>query len=248
MMSVTQWIQINAGETQTQNISCANNSTPGGLSYSLWDNSPFNNQGPWMTTTASGYAWWTGGVANLTVSYPGFNSLQDSANYQTTGLTVTNWGGNGNWQLAIPCYNAYLNSALVKKSTELQNAQTLINNVATPAVARDITNLTHPRTEIITADHIDGKYRYALLAREYPLEKGKLVKDIRECPAGMKVVGKPTWTIGVFTADHQAPKWADRSIVKVQHKNVGTTKIAHAMRVTRAKNPTVVQFQIHCAP
>jgi len=246
MQSVTGWISIGGGATQSQAISCSNNAPGGspGLSWSL-DGQGYVNDGPWYALT-NGYApnlgsdgtsgnnnvgWNTGdgGDADLT-SEEYFYTTQNGSNatetYGSGGADVTNFGGNGNWQAAIACFNA----AGVTASTASAPAAS-----AAPVRIRDKT--------IDSVDKAKGK---AFLAREFALKKNVTRTNTRSCPAGMVRKGKLSYTVQEFPADRKSPKWKDRPLVDVKTtpkgKNAGSVK----MTLKRAKNPTVVQFQMRC--
>jgi len=237
MQSVTGWIQINEAATQLQAVSCANNDSASGLAWSV-DGQPYVDAGPWYelayfaSGTAQEIAWQTGngGDANLSheiasggSSYtPGSNT---SAVYGSGNVKVTNWGGNGGWQAAIACMNGVEGKRLFQGRAG-----------ATAASGR-----VRDRT-IDSVDKVKGK---AFLAREYAMKKNVTRTDTRTCPAGMVRKGKLSYTVQEFPANNKF-SWKNRSLVDVKlttkGKNAGSVKIT----LTRAKNPTVVQFQLRC--
>ena len=230
MQSVTGWIQINALASQNQAISCSNNDSSSGLSYSL-DGQAYNNAGPWYAlpynasgSTYNNVGWNTGdgGDANFDSEkwYGGVTDGSNSpASYGSGGASVTNFGGNGGWQAAIACVNAAGASA---------------SSSAVRARVRDR-----------TIDSSDKKKGTAFLAREYVVKKSVARTDKRTCPAGMVRKGKLSYTVQEFPADNKF-SWKNRSLVDVKMtakgKNAGSVK----MTLKRAKNPTVVQFQLRC--
>jgi len=231
MQSVTGWIQINGGASQQQAISCANNDSASGLAYSV-DGQPYVDAGPWYALVPADsvppIAWQTGdgGDADLS-SEAWFGSNTDGSNssavYGSGGAGVTNWGGNGGWQAALACVNAA--GALFEAS---------FGATAASGRVRDRT--------IDSVDKVKGK---AFLAREYAVKKNVTRTDTRTCPAGMVRKGKLAYTVQEFPANNKF-SWKNRSLVDVKltskGKNAGSVKIT----LTRAKNPTVVQFQLRC--
>jgi hypothetical protein len=247
MMSVTGWIQIGPNQTQEQQVGCQNNATSQGLSWSLYNNKPFVNRSPWYYTINNGVFIGTAlgfqvdtqrGRADLDHSqrytgntFSGGGSGDYYGIYGYSGLKVYNLAAYGGyWQAAIGCRN---------KDGQPQNLPR--------ASSEDTTGPAINNTVMVTMDSVDNSAVTALLVRDYSMIKGKMVTDTRECPAGMKVVGKPTWTIQEFPADHQAPYWADRAIVKVHYKKMTSTQMRTTMRMVRGKHPTVLQFQIPCS-
>jgi hypothetical protein len=103
------------------------------------------------------------------------------------------------------------------------------------------------RTRDKKIDSVDKKSGKAFLAREYALKKNVTRTDTRTCPAGMVRKGKLAYTVQEFPANHKAPKWKDRSLVNVTMTPKGKNAGMVSMTLTRAKNPTVVQFQMRCA-
>ena len=235
MQSVTGWIQINEAATQRQAISCSNNDSSSGLSYST-DGQAYDNAGPWYSVASEGInvstfepgtfvGWQTGdgGDADLSMGiwYGGVTiGSNSSAQYGSAGATVTNFGGSGHWQTALACLNGAGASA---KAARVQ-----------------------VRVRDRTIDSVNKKKGEAFLAREYVVKKNVTRTDTRSCPAGMVRKGKLSYTVQEFPADNKSPKWKDRSLVDVKltakGKNAGSVK----MTLTRAKNPTVVQFQLRC--
>ena len=237
MPSVTGWIQINEAATQRQAISCSNNDSSSGLSYST-DGQAYDNAGPWYSVASEGYntstlepatfvGWQTGdgGDADLSMGiwYGGVTiGSNSSAQYGSAGATVTNFGGSGHWQTALTCLNGAGTSASERAAR------------------------VRVRVRDRTIDSANKKKGTAFLAREYVVKKNVTRTDTRSCPAGMVRKGKLSYTVQEFPADNKSPKWKDRSLVDVKlttkGKNAGSVKIT----LTRAKNPTVVQFQLRC--
>ena len=93
-------------------------------------------------------------------------------------------------------------------------------------------------------DTVNGK---ASLAREYALKTNVTRTDTRTCPAGMVRKGKLAYTVQEFPANRKSPKWKDRARVEVQMTPKGRNAGKVEMTLTRARNPTVVQFQMRCA-
>jgi hypothetical protein len=252
MMSVTGWIQIGPNETQQQQVGCQNNATAEGLKWSLYNNQPFVNNGPWyytinigITGTALGFQVDSQrGRADLFhTDYTG-NTFSGGGKgdyyglYGYSGLKVYNLAAYGGyWQAAIGCLN---------KQAQ-RNRGPLLTRVIESASSEDTTGPAINNTGMVTMDSVDNSMGTAFLVRDYSMLMKKMVTDTRECPSGMKLVGKPTWTIQEFTADHQAPQWKDRAIVKVQHKKMSPTQMRTTMRMVRGKHPTVLQFQIPCS-
>ena len=249
MQSVTGWISINGGATQNQAISCANNAPGGspGLSWSL-DGQAYVNAGPWNMLAVSGTkntdsgggqynvtAWQTGDGGDADLSGGNWPNTITFGNvdgaYGSGGATVTNWGGNGNWQAAVAC----MNNAGVNVSASVAATRPGLGASAVPVRIADK-----------TIDTIDKAKSRAFLAREYALKKNVTRTDTRTCPSGMVRRGDLAYTVQEFPADHKSPKWKDRSLVDVkmtpQGKNAGSVK----MTLKRAKSPTVVQFQLRC--
>ena len=86
----------------------------------------------------------------------------------------------------------------------------------------------------------------ASLAREYALKPNVTRTDTRTCPAGMVRKGKLAYTVQEFPANHTSPRWKDRSLVNVTMTPKGNNGGMVSMTLTKAKNPTVVQFQMRC--
>ncbi len=97
-----------------------------------------------------------------------------------------------------------------------------------------------------TIDSADKKKGRAFLAREYALKKNVTRTDTRSCPAGMVRRGDLAYTVQEFPSDNKAPKWKDRALVDVKMTPKGNTAGSVKMTLKRAKNPTVVQFQMRC--
>ena len=95
-------------------------------------------------------------------------------------------------------------------------------------------------------DIVDKVHNRASLAKEYGLKKNVTRTDTRTCPAGMVRKGKLAYTVQEFPANGKAPKWKNRSLVDVQMTPKGKNAGMVSMTLTRAKNPTVVQFQMRC--
>ena len=263
MQSVTGWISIGGGASQQQAISCSNNAPGGspGLSWSL-DGQAYVNDGPWYALT-NGYGvnlgsdgtngnnnvgWQTGdgGDADLTMEeyfYTTQNGSNSTGTYGSGGAGVTNFGGNGNWQAAIACFNAAGVTASGQSSNE-RTAQSM-ERIAFPSTQAEDAAPVRIRDKKI--DSVDKKSGKAFLAREYALKKNVTRTDTRTCPAGMVRKGKLAYTVQEFPANHKAPKWKDRSLVNVTMTPKGKNGGMVSMTLTRAKNPTVVQFQMRCA-
>ena len=234
MQSVTGWIQINGGASQQQAISCANNDSASGLAWSV-DGQPYVNNGPWYEVgdkpTAAPVAWQTGNGGDADLSSEAFDNpnptpgSNSSAVYGYGGAGVTNWGGSGGWQAALAC----VNGAAPKRLFQGRAGAT-----AASGRVRDRT--------IDSVDKVKGK---AFLAREYAVKKNVTRTDTRTCPAGMVRKGKLSYTVQEFPANNKF-SWKNRSLVDVKMtakgKDAGSVKIT----LTRAKNPTVVQFQLRC--
>ena len=249
MQSVTGWISIAGGASQQQAISCSNNAPGGspGLSWSL-DGQPYVDNAQWyqvaLRNTSTNDAgqeqypeigWQTGngGDADLS-SESWFGGATGGSNadgvYGSNGAGVTNFGGNGNWQAALACINE-AGSQLVQSSRVSKGS---------PAIAAPV------RIRDKTIDAVDKKKGKAFLAREFELKRNVTRTDTRRCPAGMVRKGKLTYTVQEFPADHKSPKWKDRSLVDVKMTPKGSNAGSVKMTLKRAKNPTVVQFQLRC--
>ena len=252
MQAVTGWIQIGGGATQEQAISCSNNAPGGspGLSYSL-DGQAYVNAPEWYAvavlqssdgdagsdTNDPQVAWQTGtynnqNSANLSPElYDG--ALNKGSNtdgsYGSYGAAVTNWGGNGGWQAALACKNA-AGSALAQGSRVRRG----IGPAAAPVRIAD--------KKIDAIDKAKGR---GLLVREYALKKNVTRTDTRTCPAGMVRRGKLAYTVQEFPADNKF-SWKNRSLVSVKMTAKGNNAGSVKMTLKRAKNPTVVQFQLRC--
>jgi len=235
MQSVTGWIQINEAATQNQAISCANNDSASGLAWSV-DGQSYVNAGPWYeiadgsSSSVFQIAWQTGNGGDADLSSDiWWGSVTQGSNpsavYGSGGASVANWGGNGGWQAAIACVNGVWGRRLFQGRAG-----------ATAASGR-----VRDRT-IDSVDKVKGK---AFLAREYAMKKNVTRTDTRTCPAGMVRKGKLSYTVQEFPANNKF-SWKNRSLVDVKlttkGKNAGSVKIT----LTRAKNPTVVQFQLRC--
>jgi hypothetical protein len=231
MQSVTGWISINGGASQQQAISCANTDSASGLAYSV-DGQPYVNAGPWYEladgSTAQEVAWQTGNGGDADLSgeawFGSFTRGSDSsAVYGSGGAGVTNWGGKGGWQAAIAC----------------------LNQAGVASQGRAGATAASGRVRDRTIDSVDKAGGKAFLAREYAVKKNVTRTDTRTCPAGMVRKGKLSYTVQEFPANNKF-SWKNRSLVDVKMttkgKNAGSVKIT----LTRAKNPTVVQFQLRC--
>jgi hypothetical protein len=249
MQSVTGWIQINEAATQNQAISCYNNAPGGspGLSWSL-DGQAYVNSPPWnmlaisgTKNTASGggqynvTAWQTGDGGDADLTGGNWPDADPTGNvdgaYGSGGATVTNWGGNGNWQAAVAC----VNNAGADISASSARLRRGIGAAAAPVRIAD--------KKIDSINKAKGR---AFMAREYALKKNVTRTDTRSCPAGMVRRGKLEYTVQEFPADRKAPKWKNRSLVDVKMTAKGTNAGSVKMTLKRAKNPTVVQFQLRC--
>ena len=96
-------------------------------------------------------------------------------------------------------------------------------------------------------DVVDTVHGKALLTREYALKTNVTRTDTRTCPAGMVRKGTLVHTIQAFPRSHASSKWKDRSLVNVTMTPKGTNAGVVSLTPTKAKNPTVVQFQMRCA-
>ena len=258
MQSVTGWIQINEAATQAQAISCANNDSSSGLSYST-DGQAYDNAGPWYAmavSTAGGedYAnivgWQTGDGGDADLSggdwnYYGSQNYGSNANaqYGSGGAVVTNFGGSGGWQTALACVNAAGADAQSSNPGALASRHTS-RPLGLPFadVARASARV---RVRDRTIDSIDKKKGTAFLAREYVVKKNVSRTDKRSCPAGMVRKGKLSYTVQEFPADNKF-SWKNRSLVDVKMTAKGNNAGSVKMTLKRAKNPTVVQFQLRC--
>ncbi|MBU6337578.1 MAG: hypothetical protein KGR19_07135 [Acidobacteria bacterium] len=249
MQSVTGWISIGGGASQQQAISCSNNAPGGspGLSWSL-DGQGYVNNPQWYqvalqntSTDDPGSAkypfvgWQTGDGGDASLSSDSWLGLGSAGNastgsYGSWGAGVTNWGGNGNWQAALACIN-FGGSQLAQTSSVRPGGEA----GGAPVRIAD--------KKIDTIDKVRGR---AFLAREYALKKNVTRTDTRTCPAGMVRRGALAYTVQEFPADHKSPRWKDRSLVKVKLTNRGANAGSVKMTLTRARNPTVVQFQMRC--
>jgi len=258
MQSVTGWISINGGASQQQAISCSNNAPGGspGLSYSL-DGQAYVNNPQWYAVAvieASGstqpgvFAGWQtgdGGDADLSSelwdTFPNLGNASTNT-YGSAGAGVTNWGGNGNWQAALACLNVggtqmpCSGTSCPLYPKKFSTVKGILGRAsAAPVRIRD--------KKIDAIDRAKGR---AFLAQEYALKKGVTRTDTRSCPAGMVRRGKLSYTVQEFPADNKSPKWKDRSLVDVKMTTKGKNAGSVTMTLTRAKNPTVVQFQLRC--
>ncbi len=257
MQSVTGWITINGGATQEQAISCANNDSASGLSWSV-DGQAYVNAGPWYAlavinasdtnpgddSVSAPVGWQTGngGDADLSsetwggMDYSGSNS---SDVYGSAGAAVTNWGGNGGWQTALACKNGQGNFTQTQGRRTGPSSQ----RFAFPSV--QVAKASAPRARDRTIDSADKKKGRAFLAREYALKKNVTRTDTRTCPAGLVRRGKLAYTVQEFPANNKF-SWKNRSLVDVKMTNKGKNAGSVKMTLKRAKNPTVEQFQMRC--
>ena len=259
MQSVTGWIQINEAATQNQAISCSNNDSASGLSYST-DGQGYVSDAPWPALasgddggqTYNNVGWQTGDGGDAYLSggeWQGGTTTGDIETdvYGSGGAAVTNFGGSGGWQAAIACVN--------RNGGEAQSSG---SGGQVPVTARRTLRPFGPpfadvakasarvRVRDRTIDSADKKKGTAFLAREYVVKKNVTRTDKRTCPVGMVRKGKLSYTVQEFPADNKSPIWKDRSLVDVKMtakgKNAGSVK----MTLKRAKNPTVVQIQLRC--
>lgn len=254
MNSTTGWVQIDADKTLEQQVGCENNANTNSangnsLQWSLYNNTPFINNGPWyylINQGIAGYAvaWATG---NNGYAYLSQNNYTNSTYAGGPGGYYGSYGYAGVNVSNVAAYGGYFQAAVGCTNSVPANASPAPNSMVAQTSATVTPISFAPKSKHVTMDSVDLEKGKAFLAREYVLQKGKTIKDTRECPVGMHVVGERTWTIQEFPADHQEPKWKERAIVKVNHNKVGATKVKHTMRLTRAKHPTVVQFQIRCS-
>ena len=242
MQSVTGWISINEAASQYQAISCANNASGGspGLSWST-DGQAYVNAGPWYQAGAgnmiNGIVAWqsgNGGDADLTPLMWSYYSQgsNSSGDYGSGGAAVANFGGNGGWQAAVACVNTAGANAFTASEKRFVGRGAGVK--AAPLRIRDKT--------IDAVDKVKGK---AFLAREYALKKNVTRTDTRTCPAGMVRKGKLSHTVQEFPANNKY-SWKNRSLVDVKMTAKGKNAASVTMTLTRAKNPTVVQFQLRC--
>jgi len=260
MQAVTAWIQINGLTSQQQAISCSNNAPGGspGLSYSL-DGQSYVNAGPWYALAYSGsgdpdaggpynnVGWQTGNGGNASLSGEGWaggisTGSTSSGSYGSGGAGVTNWGEGGYWQAAIACVNAA--GATASGQSPFERTARSLERSAFPLTRAE--NATPVRIRDKTIDTVDVKNGRAFRAREYALKKNVTRTDTRICPAGMVRKGKLAHTIQEFPANRKAPKWKDRALVDVKMTPKGRNAGMVEMTLTRAKHPTVVQFQMRC--
>ena len=171
--------------------------------------------------------------------------MAQAAGAGSAGASVTNWGGNGNWQAALACVNSAGVTASGAGYAESERTSRAMTRMAFPSTHAEAAAPVRVRDKKIdTVDTVHGK---AFLAREYALKTNVTRTDTRTCPAGMVRKGKLAYTVQEFPANHKAPKWKDRSLVNVTMTPKGNNGGMVAMTLTRAKNPTVVQFQMRCA-
>ena len=247
MRSVTGWIQINGGQPQYQAVSSSNNAPGGspGLSWSLDGQSYTTENGSvWPQLAAISdqgefAGWQTGnGSAYLNSQIAGSITAGSASSsppvYGTGQAAVDNLGGSGYWQAAVACLNAAGASAISNERGATRPSVQVAD--ATPVRVRDK-----------TIDTVDGKNGKAFRAREYALKKNVTRTDTRTCPAGMVRNGKLAYTVQEFPANGESPRWKDRALVDVQLTPKGRNAGSVEMTLTRAKNPTVVQFQMRCA-
>jgi len=261
MQSVTGWIQINGGATQNQAISCANNAPGGspGLSWSLdgqayvndpeWYDVGVDGENPLSYSYATFVGWQTGdgGDASLSTEtwYGGVNTGNTTTgSYGSAGASVSNFGGSGNWQAALACVNAAGVSASGAGYAESERTSGAMARIASPSTQAE--DAAPVRTRDKKIDTVDTKNGKAFLAREYALKTNVTRTDTRTCPAGMVRKGKLAYTVQEFPANRKAPKWKDRALVDVTMTPKGKNGGIVEMTLTKAKNPTVVQFQMRC--
>ncbi len=96
-------------------------------------------------------------------------------------------------------------------------------------------------------DVVDTVHHTASLTREYALKTNVTRTDTRTCPAGMVRKGNLAHTIHEFPSNHASPNLKDRSLVSVTMTPKGKNAAMVSLTLTKAKNPTVVQFQMRCA-
>lgn len=269
MMAVTGWIQIYPQQTQVQAISCASNA-PGaspGLSWSVYNNTIDDTQAngmPWYQlangpvkaspgspadTTANVTGWQTATKPALaTLPYPNpitFGSVA-TGTYGSGGIKVQNpymSGGPVAWQGAIACVNSA--GAALQGAYQSERPP---RAAAAPRGERQVTlPLRAPRIADLVIDAVDSSRGRAFLAKQYALRKNVTRTATRTCPAGMVRTGRLAYTVQQFPADRRAPKPKDFSVVDVQLAPKGRNAGVVSMTLTKAKNPTVVQFQMHCA-
>ena len=255
MQSVTGWIQINGLTTQNQQISCANNDSSSGLSYSL-DGQSYVDAGPWYALAYSGsgdpdaggpynnIGWQTGNGGNASLTGEAWSGgvttgSTATGTYGAGGASVTNWSDDGYWQTAIACVNA----AGATQSGQSPYERTA-HSMERPST--HVANASAPRARDRKIDIVETATGKASLAREYALKKNVTRTDTRTCPAGMVRKGKLAYTVQEFPANRKSPKWKDRSLVNVTMTPKGKNAGRVEMTLTRAKNPTVVQFQMRC--
>jgi len=231
MESVTGWISIGMDASQNQAVSCSNNDSASGLAYSV-DGQAYDNAGPWYAVggpngggdQSVGWQSGDGGDAFLNADhwYGGITvGSNSSAQYGSGGASVSNTGGNGGWQAAIACVNGAGASAMSKAAR------------------------VRARVRDRTIDSVDKAKGKAFLAREYAVKKNVTRTDTRTCPAGMVRKGKLSYTVQEFPANNKF-SWKNRSLVDVKMTAKGKNAGSVTMTLKRAKNPTVVQFQLRC--
>lgn len=257
MQSVTGWIQINMDATQDQAISCSNNDTTAGLSWSD-DGIPYIAAGPWYALVFFNYkddpagiavAWQTeagvGGASLDSEAYVGNISEGSNINgtYGSAGAKVSNLGRSGYWQASLGCVN--LAGSNAGYGGPEGTTPTIQSVPAVKSVAKKFNDIRDQYPDK-TIDSVDLALGKAFLAREYTLEKRVRRTDIRTCPTGMIRKGKLAYTIQEFTANHQAPQWIDRARVRVAATGLNKRSAKVAMKLITGDNRTVVQFQMHC--
>ena len=256
MQSVTGWIPIKMDESQQQAISCSNNDTTAGLTWST-DGIPYNAAGPWFAlvialsdTNTSGtvVAWQTeAGVGGASLDSEDYDDTGTATGsnltdqYGSAGAAVSNLGSSGYWQAAVGCVNL----AGSNKGYGGQGTPTTQSVPAVKSVAKKFNDIRDQYPDK-TIDSVDLALGKAFLAREYTLEKRVRRTDIRTCPTGMIRKGKLAYTIQEFTTNHQAPQWKDRARVKINATGLNKRSAKVAMKLITGDNRTVVQFQMHC--
>ena len=270
MMAVTGWIQIAPGVVQQQAISCASNAPGGspGLSWSTYNNTINDTQAngmPWYqlangpakaipgtpaNTTANVTGWQEGTndraslVPSVYLNPITFGSVA-TGTYGSGGVSVQNdpFAGSGYWQGALACVNSA--GAALQGAYQAERAP---RPAAAPrAEAQSATAPRAPRIADMAIDAVDATLGRAFLAKQYAVKKGVKRTATRTCPAGMARVGGLAYTVQEFPADRRSPRWRDRSLVTVEMTPKGRNAATVSMLLTRATNPTVVQFQMRCA-
>lgn len=168
--------------------------------------------------------------------YNGSISSTGVITYGSGGAGVTNWDGNGDWQAALACVNAAGLTWSKGGSTAAEHPMSVTLPARGPFQVHG---------KII--DVVDTVHPTASLAREYALKTNVTRTDTRTCPAGMVRKGKLADTVREFSSSPASPKWKNRSRVSVTMTPKGKNAGVVSLTLTKAKNPTVVQFQMRCA-